>query len=79
MLYVYKIITWFGQLGGRLSTGLILCLIFTPLFTYLHFNIPDPEEAVTLLQYLYGFLYRGGFLCLFIYFADACRFIFQKK
>jgi len=73
------IVLWFYQLGVRLSVFFILCLCLTPLFAYLHFNIPDPDEAVTLTQYFFGLMYRGGFFFIFLFIADACRYVFQDN
>lgn len=79
MMFIDKIVMWINQLEFRVRLLLMVCIFFTPLAIYFHYNIPEPEEAVTLLQYFYGFIYRGGMLCLCLFFANFCRHAFQSN
>lgn len=79
MIKANLVFLWFYQLGFRLNLTFILCLLLTPIFTYMHFNIPDHNEAITFTHYSFGLIYRGGIFLIFLFVADACRFIFQEN
>jgi hypothetical protein len=74
-----SLVIWFFQLGFKLTLILILFIIITPFSTYFHYTLPHTDQARNFYQYAWGFLYRGGVFFLFLYIADAARFIFQSK
>jgi hypothetical protein len=74
------LVVWFLQLGSKLGWILVLSLIIAPLSTYLHFfTHAHTEQAHTFVQYSWGFFYRVSIFILFLYLADAARYIFQNE
>jgi hypothetical protein len=72
-------VIWFFQLGQKLAWILVLSFMVTTFAIYLHFTHENTDKALNFVQYTWGMVYRCGIFILFIFFADACRFLFQSE